>query len=188
MFLGNMIRWQAVESGGGYEVVMLASVGDSVVGQISRFYRKISDTLWNRTQEEGSSEWGTGEALRNHGNIDIQYSAESEEVTFVIDGKQFSLKEFGRMMESYAGWTLQYQVRDKSEERVRENEFLMPVELTRKALLSELRQAIFTFDDSKDIDHVQFVSYENTDKLFDAIVRVTDKLELLCRCPVRTGR
>ena len=27
---------------------------------------------------------------------------------------------------------------------------------------------------------MQFVSYENTDKLFDAIVRVTDKLELLC--------
>ena len=73
-----MIRLQAVESGGCYEVVMLASVSDSIVGQISRFYRKISDTLWNRTLEEGSSEWGTGEALRNHGNIDIQYSAESE--------------------------------------------------------------------------------------------------------------
>lgn len=180
MFLGNMIRWQAVECGGCYEVVMLASIGDSVVGQISGFYRKISDTLWNRTLEEGSSEWETGEALKDHGNIDIQYSADTEEVSFVIDGKQFSLKEFGRMLESYAGWTLQYQVRDKSEERVKENEFLMPVELTREALLGELRQAIFTFSDSKDIDHVQFVSYENTDKLFDAIVRVTDKLELLC--------
>ena len=66
--------------------------------------------------------------------------------------------------------------------------FVIPVALTRKALLSELRQAIFTFDDSKDIDHVQFVSYENTDKLFDAIVRVTDKLELLCSCPAGTGR
>ena len=56
----------------------------------------------------------------------------------------------------------------------------MRLHLTREALLRELRQAIFTFSDSEDIDHVQFVSYENTDKLFDVIVRVTDKLELLC--------
>ena len=83
MFLGSMIHRQAVESGGGYEVVMLASVGDSVVGQISRFYRKISDTLWNRTLEVDTSEWRTGEALKNHGNIDIEYSAETAELVLL---------------------------------------------------------------------------------------------------------
>ena len=56
---------------------------------------------------------------------------------------------------------------------------LIPVEMTKKALVSELESAIFSFSKSKYIDDIQFVSYKNTSSLFDYIIRVIDKLEYM---------
>ena len=48
-------------------------------------------------------------------------------VSFVIDGRPVSLEELGKMLASYEGWTLQYQIREKSEPIVKEEEELVPV-------------------------------------------------------------
>ena len=177
IILGTVVRWMAFENGGEYEIIMRTSVEESFPTQISSFYRKIADTLWNKSLTETSSAWGPDRSLEDHGNIDIQYSSETDEVYFVIDGKRYSLEEFGELLEPYEGWTLQYQIREKSEDRVKEKEYMMPVELTRETLIYELKHAIYSFSDSKDIEDDQFVSYKNTGYLFDAIVKVIDKFE-----------
>ncbi len=43
----------------------------------------------------------------------------------VIDGKKYSPEAFCRLLETYEGWTLQYQIRDSREDRLKENEYLM---------------------------------------------------------------
>lgn len=177
MFFGSMIRWQAIENDGEYEINMNASAKDSLRAQISKFYRKIADTLWNKSLTEIPSAWGPIQSLEDHGNIDIQCSSSTDEVYLVIDGKRYSLEEFGKLLKSYEGWTLQYQIREKSEDRLREEEYLMPVELTRETLIYELKRAIFSFSEAKDIEDDQFVSYKNTSHLFYAIVNVIDKYE-----------
>ena len=45
----------------------------------------------------------------------------------MIDGNPVSLEELGEMLASYEGWTLQYQIREKSEPIVKEYEELVPV-------------------------------------------------------------
>lgn len=127
MYFGSMIRWQADENEGDYEIIMRGSVDEPASDQISRFHRKIADTLWNRTLAVADSSWGKSVSLEDHGNIDIRYSTEEKKVSFVIDGKTYSLEKFGKMLEAYEGWTLQYQMREKSEDIVKENECLVPV-------------------------------------------------------------
>ena len=134
MYFGSMIRWQAVEQRGSYEIVERGSVEEPAALQISRFHRKIVDSVWNRTLSVTETAWGEQTSLEDHGNIDIHYSSDDNGVSFVIDGRSVSLEELGRMLASYEGWTLQYQIREKSEPIVKEEEELVPV---RKSQASE---------------------------------------------------
>ena len=177
MYIGSKIRWQAEEVGGDYEIVTLEEANESPQAQIGRFFQKIADTLWNRTMSEYHTPLGTVHSLEEHGNIDIRYSTEKGEVCFVIDGRQVSLEELGRMLETYEGFTLQYQIRDKSEDVVKEEELLMPLEFTKETLLTELRRAIYSYSDSRQIDDIQFVSYRRVPGLTDRICEIIDKLE-----------
>ena len=115
--------------------------------------------------------------LKDHGNIDITFSPEKEEVSLVIDGKPISLEELGKMLETYEGFTMQYQIRDKGEDVVKEKELLVPVEFTKEALLKELKEVIYTFSEANRIDEVQFVSCERVPDLSDRIFSLIDKLK-----------
>ena len=95
----------------------------------------------------------------------------------MIDGKPFSLQELGDLLEGYEGWTMQFQMRDRTEPIVKENEFLLPVELTNEALLSELSHAIWSF--SEDDGDVPFISYKNTSNLSEAVFGIIKKLEVM---------
>lgn len=178
LFFGNMVRWEAVEHGGSYEIVMRGTQITPAKVQIQEFHRKIAETLWNRTTEKNDTSLPEY-SLKDHGNIDIRYSEEENGIIFVIDGRKFSPAEFSSMLEEYEGWTIQYQIRDKGRDILKEKEMLIPVEMTKKALVSELESAIFSFSKSKYIDDIQFVSYKNTSSLFDYIIRVIDKLEYM---------
>ena len=177
MFFGSMIQWKANEEGGDYEIIMYADADESPEHQVNDFYQKIADTLWNRTMSKLESPWGATNMLKDHGNIDITFSPEREEVSLVIDGKPISLEELGKMLETYEGFTMQYQIRDKGEDVVKEKELLVPVEFTKEALLKELKEVIYTFSEANRIDEVQFVSYERVPDLSDRIFSLIDKLK-----------
>ena len=127
MYFGPMIRWQANEQNGSYEIVERGSVDEPAALQIARFHKKIVDSVWNRTLSVTKTAWGEHVSLEDHGNIDIRYSSDDAGLSFVIDGKPVSLEELGEMLESYEGWTLQYQIREKSEPIVKEDEELVSV-------------------------------------------------------------
>ena len=127
MYFGPMIRWQADERNGDYEIVERGSVDEPASLQIARFHRKIVDSVWNQTLSVSESAWGEHISLEDHGNIDIRYSSEDDGVSFAIDGRPVSLEELGKMLASYEGWTLQYQIREKSDPIVKEDEELVPV-------------------------------------------------------------
>lgn len=49
MYFGSMIRWQADEQNGDYEIIEHGSVDEPASLQNARFHRKIVKSVWNRT-------------------------------------------------------------------------------------------------------------------------------------------
>ena len=218
MFIGSRVRWDAVETGGAYEIGMYAHRDDTPADQIGRFFGKILDTLWNRTLEQteqieqaeqtekitspakpaqpapealpgetsanaagGVSGRAAKYFLANHGNIDIHHDAEGKQaVYFVIDGKPVSLEELGEMLSIYEGWTLQYQIRERGDDRVREDEILIPVEITKKALIRELNRAIKTYNSAGQHEKNAYIPFGKVPDLELDIERVIQKLAYMC--------
>ncbi len=75
-FFGSRIQWEAVEKDGEYSILMMSSDEVPASGQLVRFYRKINDTLDNKTISKRDFLGGKAETLEDHGNIDIRYSDE----------------------------------------------------------------------------------------------------------------
>ena len=203
MFFGTRVRWDAAEIGGAYEIGMYAHRDDTPADQIGRFFAKVSEVLWNRTFEQAEQiapETIPGEAVENaaenaaadvsgrsgkriladHGNIDIRYAEGESCVSFVIDGQPVSLEELGEMLSGYEGWTLQYQIRDQGEDRVREDQVLIPVEITKKALIRELNQVIQTYGEADQHEKNVYVPFGKVPNLELEMERVIQKLGYMC--------
>ena len=181
IFFGSMVHWDADEENGDYHVEMDAPSEEPADRQLHNFHKKIAEKLWNRSLEKHSIDGYELTSLQDHGNLDIRYSDERNETVVVIDGKTFSADEFMELLKTYEGWTMQFQIRSASDDVLKENERLMPVDASKETILEELRQAIFYFSEAKNADDVQFVSYKNVSGLEDAVYKIIDKLEFLTK-------
>ena len=75
---------------------------------------------------------------------------------------------------------MQFQIRSASDDVLKENERLMPVDVSKESILEELKLALFYFSEVKNGD-AYFVSYKNVSGLEEAVFKIIDKLEFLTK-------
>jgi hypothetical protein len=81
---------------------------------LGRIRRRIRRALSTRHIEERHP--GVFQATHETLRARISYSAERDEVAFVIDGKLLTLSQFGKLLEAFEGWQFRLDIFDSSDD------------------------------------------------------------------------
>ena len=169
LILGGIVSWEAQEVGGNYHFEDVSDLNDNGSDIAQRFFRKIMNgVLYKSIEKEVSpasnllSRGGLCYSLKEHGNISIEEDPESgyESIRFRIDDEFFTPEEAARMLSSYVGWNMKYQIESTSEAYLGEDEYLVPVKVNRRIILGKwnmlrelyLREGYLREDDQIDFD------------------------------------
>ena len=187
MVLGDRVSWDANEVDGNYHFrdISDADMNGAVVAQ--KFFRKIVNGVCTKSLYETKFPAENLVhrdrkyiGLREKGTINI---IEDEDrgyaVGFEIDGKKFTGEELERLLGPYSGFTIQYKIQDPSDSVLKEDEYLVPVYITKESLIDELERTLNIYGDRG------FVSYKDTMKFDEAFNKVADKLEVLAHSEKR---
>lgn len=120
--LGNMVTLEAFEvqdgQSTGYQFQMIGDPEEDMFALLGRMVERIRKALAVKHINDAGDGHGLqiiDRVVRGRiecGNSEEDYSAPS----FVIDGKEVSLQEFGYMLSSFEGWQFKLEIRDRSEE------------------------------------------------------------------------
>ena len=187
IILGAIVSWDAYEQGGNYHFKEISDIDANGTAMAKKFFRKIVDGVCTKSlhcasvpasnllQRDG--EWLS---LRDKGTINIiEDEDRAYQVGFEIDGKKFTGEDLEWLFGACPGFSLQYQIQDASGPVLKEDEYLVPMYITRDSLIAELEIAINIYGDRG------FVSYKDTLKFDEAFYKITDKLEVLAHSEKR---
>ena len=187
IILGAIVSWDAYEQGGNYHFKEISDIDANGTAMAKKFFRKIVDGVCTKSlhcasvpasnllQRDG--EWLS---LRDKGTINIiEDEDRAYQVGFEIDGKKFTGEDLEWLFGACPGFSLQYQIQDASGPVLKEDEYLVPMYITRDSLIAELEIAINIYGDRG------FVSYKDTLKFDEAFYKITDKLEVLANSEKR---
>ena len=150
LILGAIVSWEAVELTGKYEVRWVSRLSSELQDQVSDFYQRIVESVMTKTVKKQESEhWisnllprdGQFYSLADKGTVFLK-EADSEAMHFVADGEEYTAEEFARMLGHVQGFQLQYQIVDAADTILREDEYLMPVTITKQSLVKEMQELI----------------------------------------------
>ena len=105
----------------GYAFQVIGDSGDDQLVLLARLIEKIRRALARRHLERGDYGWRIGErgVVRARIECDLNGSRHSMDdliPSIIIDGREFTWAEFGRMLMTYEGWQFKLEIHDKSEE------------------------------------------------------------------------
>jgi hypothetical protein len=112
------------------------------------------------------------------GNI-IEDEDRGYQIGFEIDGIKFSGEDLEKLLGGFQGLSLRYQIQDASDPILKEDEYLVPVYITKTSLIGELKTAINIYSDRG------FISYKDTFKFSEVFYNIIDKLEVLAHSEKR---
>ena len=182
LILGAIVSWEANETGGGYHVKEISHIDDDTGVVINRFYQKIITAVRSKTIEKRGTEHRIDNlllrneqfySLANKGTISIEDNRHGD-IVFRIDGEVFTPDEMAKMLGSYAGFSMQYQIHDATDPVLAEDELLMPVKVGKKQLTEDLLENINRYSDGEN-----FISYKDVFNFEEAVGSIIDRLELL---------
>ena len=181
VILGGIVRWDAYEQGGNYHFREISDIDANGTAAAQKFFQKIVEGVCTKSLNEHSFDAsnlayqdGKYFSLRNKGTINIVQDEDwGFEIGFEIDGRRFRGKDLEKLLGAYPGFSLRYQIHDVSEPILKEDEYLVPVRITKQSLIDELEAAINIYSDRG------FISYKDTLAFDDAFYKITDKLEVL---------
>lgn len=175
--LGDIVSWEANEKDGDYQFRLISDVeedGDTVAHKL---FRKIVEGVCTKTLEEHKNDWGTSYSLKQKGNIRIIQDGDRDyEPGVEIDGKKFTPEEFAELLDTYVSFNMHYQILDGSDPLLGEDEYLMPVKITKQSILEELNVAI-----AVNTDRNEFMCYKNVSSFDELFYKIVDKLEVIDR-------
>ena len=181
LIFGELVVWEANEIPEGYRIQQNFHITENLQGQVKDFYQRILDTVQTKSLEKQESKHhisnllyrnGKYYSLRDKGNIQIE-TDEDDTIGFVVDGEKFSAAEFAKLLGAVPGFTMQYQIHDASDRPLRQNEYLMPVDLSEESLIGELQELINVVSDN------WFVSYKDTLVFNHGFIPISDKVDYL---------
>lgn len=196
VIIGNLVSWEAQETGGGYFVHSLSALGDSTREVVRRFQKKITDTVLNKTlvrvgdedREDSVLRHGGRYALRRKGNIGIESAADGS-VFFVIDGERFTPQEFARLVRPMEGMNMQFQFHNDTDEPLRRSELLIPTNVDGAQLLDEWRMDLSLHQDRSgwvsEEEMLQFV--QETEEIYRRLQAADDAGEPFSEAARRAG-
>jgi hypothetical protein len=118
--LGDQISLEAfeLEEGApeGYQFQMLADPEADLFGLMGQLLERIRRTL---AQQHLEHEPGMGLSIKDfvvRGRIAWSSAQDGRLPSLVIDGRQVSWEQFGRMLMSFEGWQFKLEIKDRSEE------------------------------------------------------------------------
>jgi hypothetical protein len=100
-------------------------------------------------------------SLKERGNISIEEDPESgyESIRFRIDDEFFTPEEAARMLSSYVGWNMKYQIESTSEAYLGKDEYLVPVKINKRIILGKwnlLRELYLQEGHLREADQMDF--------------------------------
>lgn len=187
IIMGDTVCWDAFEQNGNYHFREITDIESNGAAAAQRFFRKIVEGVCTKSLCEFEHRAdnllyhdGKYISLRDKGTINI---IEDEErgyrVGFEIDGIKFSGEDMEKLLGGFPGFSLQYQIHDASDPILKEDEYLVPVYITKTSLIDELNTAINIYSDRG------FISYKETFRFDEVFFKIIDKLEILAHSEKR---
>ena len=181
MVLGPLVSWDAIEQGGHYHFKESSNVEANGSATAQMFFRKIVDGVCTKSLEEVPHRIDNilfrndkYIQLRDKGSINIvEDEADSERVLFEIDGERFRGEDLEKLFGGRQGFVIRYDVQDGVAPILKENEYLVPVYITKDSLIGEMNMVVNIYTDRK------FLSYKNVLGFREAFDKVLDKLKVL---------
>ncbi len=175
VILGGIVSWEANEIGGDYQFRQISNVDENGAVVAQKLFHKVVDGVCTKTMEAHKSDLGASYSIKSKGEIYITEDEDRDyEPAFVIDGKKYTPNEFAHLISRYTGFKMQFQIRDGSDEILKEDEYLTPVKISEKELLDELEAAL-----AVTTDRVGFLSYKNVSAFDELFYKILDKLKVL---------
>lgn len=169
--LGGIVSWEANEKDGEYRFRLISQTGEDGADTAQKLFRKIVEGVCTKTLEEHKGEWSTSYFLKSKGNISIIEDEDRDyDTAFVIDGKKFMPEEFAELIKGYVSFQMQYQIKDGSDKLLGENEYLVPVKISKQGLMEELETAL-----AVTTDRGGFLSYKNVPAFDELFYKILDK-------------
>ena len=121
--LGDRVAMDAFEikngHPGGYEFSILGDIEDELFGLFGKLFERLRRALSNKHiyKEETTQSWQitNDDVVRGQLHCDLDSSDERLPL-IVIDGKEISWNQFGRMLMTYEGFNFKLEIFDRSED------------------------------------------------------------------------
>ena len=181
MIMGDTVCWDAFGQNSIYHFREISDIESNGAATAQRFFRKIVEGVCTKSLCEFEHRAdnllyrdGKYISLRDKGTINIiEDEDRGYRVGFEIDGIKFSGEDLEKLLGGFSGFSLQYQIHDASDPVLKEDEYLVPVYITKTSLIDELNTAINIYSDRG------FVSYKEAFKFDEVFFKIIDKLEIL---------
>ena len=187
IIMGNTVCWDAFEQNGIYHFREISDIESNGAAAAQRFFRKIVEGVCTKSLCEFEHRAdnllyrdGKYISLRDKGTINIiEDKARGYQIGFEIDGFKFCGEELEKLLGGFQGFSMRYQIHNASDPILKEDEYLIPVYITKTSLIDELKTAINIYSDNG------FISYKETFKFDQVFFKIIDKLEILAHSEKR---
>lgn len=187
MVMGDTVSWEAFEQKGNYHFGDISNIAMNGALAAQRFFRKIVEGVCTKSLIEDDfpadnllHRDGKYLSLNDKGTINIIADENRDyQVAFEIDGLKFSGEDLEKLLGPFPGFSMRYQIQDASDPILKEDEYLVPVYITKASLVDELNRAINIYSDRG------FISYKDTSKFDESFYKITHKLEILAHTKKR---
>lgn len=179
--MGDIVSWEAFEQKGNYHFREISDITMNGFLAAQKFFRKIVEGVCTKCLVEDKFpadnllyREGKYLSLRDKGIINIiEDEDRNYQVAFEIDGIKFSGEDLEKLLGPFPGFSMRYQIQDASNPILKEEEYLVPVYITKASLIDELSRAVNIHSDSG------FISYKDTAKFDETFYQIIQKLEIL---------
>lgn len=180
VILGTLVSWDAYEVGGEYHFRECSDIDENGTVVAQRFFKKIVKGVCTKSLKIRDypaanllNKDGVTYSIGDKGFIQISEDDSEGAPFFIIDGVKFTGEEFCQLFGACIGFDIHFQIHDASDPLPGENEYLVPVLITRETILEELQSYINIYGDKG------FISYEQVSGFDTAFERIASKLEVL---------
>lgn len=118
--LGALVTLDAFElldgHPGSYRFQVIGNPEDDLLVLLGRLIEKMRRALSVKHIEDGELGWHITDHLIVRGLVDWDVASDGRVPLLIIDGREITWEEFGRMLMSFEGWQFKLEIRDISEE------------------------------------------------------------------------
>jgi len=137
---------------------------------------ELNDDLENELHDDSVYELQRGDdryRLKDRGTFRVEYDLEKGENCFVIDGMKVGYDEFPQLFDEYEGYSVDFQIRDASDEVLAKDMVLKPVDISVEKIYSRFERTLSWFLEN------DFLSHKNESNCSAALYENIDDLTLL---------